>query len=80
MANGWAKEDKDYQPNDYIYASDINKMISLFKSFIVFDDKNEFAGIQIPTSGLTLYATKNNKSVKYLLTIDENGILQTEQL
>lgn len=72
MANGWAK-DQDYKTNDYIYASDINKMISLFNSFIIFEN-NEFKGIKIPKTGLTL-VTESNK--EWLLTIDEEGILQT---
>ena len=76
MANGWAKQDKEYQPNDYIYASDINKMISLFNSFIVFNSNNTFKGIKIPKTGLTL-VTENG--AEWLLTVDEDGILQTEK-
>jgi hypothetical protein len=83
MANGWAK-DQEYRTNDYIYASDINKMISLFNSFIVFEN-NEFKGIKIPKTGLTLYGYSTNSKgeqieTPYLLTVDENGILQTEKL
>ena len=74
MANGWAKE-QDYKTNDYIYASDINKMISLFNSFIIFEN-NEFKGIKIPTGGLSLFSNGS----EWLLTVDENGILQTEKL
>lgn len=82
MAIEWAKQDQEYKPNDYIYASDINKMISLFNSFVVFED-NEFKGIKIPKTGLTLYSIDsegNTINTPYLLTVDENGILQTEKL
>lgn len=83
MAEEW--KNQDYKTNDYIYASDINKMISLFNSFIVFDNKNEFKGIKIPETGLTLYGYDTNSKgeqieTPYLLTVDENGILQTEKL
>lgn len=75
MAIEWAKQDQVYKPNDYIYASDINKMISLFNSFIIFEN-NEFKGITIPRGGLSLFSNET----EWLLTVDENGILQTEEI
>ncbi len=79
--HGWQKDQSSdnnkYKTNDYLYASDINKMISLFNSFIVFDDEGKFKGIKIEKDGLSLYTEEGNK---YKLTIDENGILQTEQI
>lgn len=72
----WQKEGgPNYKPNDYLYAEDINKMIHLFNQFIVFEN-NDFAGIKIPQSGLSLFSN----GTEWLLTVNEEGILQTEEV
>lgn len=71
----WKKEGAKYKTNDYLYAEDINKMINLFESFIVFDSEGNFTGIKIPETGLNLYSGET----RWVLTVDGNGILQTEQ-
>lgn len=74
MANGWKVE--KYSTNDYLYADDINKIIGLLNSFIIFGDDYSFKGIKIPDEGLTLFGPNNTN---WLLSVDENGILQTEK-
>lgn len=69
----WKKEGAKYKTNDYLYAEDINKMINLFESFIVFDSDGNFIGIKIPETGLNLYSG----TTEWKLTVDKDGILQT---
>lgn len=79
----WGKGGPGYGTNDYLYAKDINKMIYLFNQFVVFDNDNTFKGIKIPKTGLTLYSMDsegNTTNTSYLLTVDEDGILQTEKI
>lgn len=73
MAKDWVNNG-GYKTNDYLYADDINKMINLFNSFIVFDSNNEFAGIKIPKNGLDIHAPDGTV---WKLTVDNDGILQT---
>ena len=71
----WQKNGPGYQTNDYLFADDINKIIYLLNSFIIYDE-NKFKGIKMPKDGLTLLGPDG--VTEWKLTINEKGILQTE--
>lgn len=70
-----------YNTNEYLSHDDVNLIIDLFNKIIVTDNSGKFKGLQIPEGGLSLFfKNTDDSSLEWKLTVDNNGILQTEQI